>query len=206
LIDALEDGDLSNDLKGEPATGTTVAAEYLCIDQNADARDECRGCLRTADFGQCKASDRRMQAIPLYDYEQEIFLVMRPYLEQHMPFNTPASAPGPTIKGYFSVWIRNNPDEIGGTPANPAPQSPGTAGTDIDKDILLIAEVWIKKYPEPFDNWFTAADKEVATQGTLENPVVARVVLTELITKEAPPLLAYSGRNIDLHNTNTIYG
>lgn len=206
LIEALIDGEIDNDLKGVPITGTTVAAKYLCIDENAFAKDECRGCLRTTDLGACQTNDRRMQAVPLYDPNQKAFLFMRPYLDKSMPFDTPISAPGPTVKGYFTIWIRNNPNDT--DPDDPTVV--GKAGTDLDGDFVIIAEAWVKKYPEPFKNWFDewtigGGDAEVATRGTPENPVVARMVIMEVITQKDPPRLTYSGRNIDLHNTNTLY-
>ncbi|UCF80807.1 MAG: pilus assembly PilX N-terminal domain-containing protein [Acidobacteriota bacterium] len=210
LVEALVDGEIDNDLKGAPEPGVTVPPKYLCINEDAPSENECRGCLRTTDFMQCKAGEQRMQAVPLYDYYQDVFLFMRPYLEKSEPFFTPTSAPGPTVKGYFSVWIRNNPNDT--DPDDPLAAS--KAGTDLDGDFVLIAEAWVKKHPEPFsdntnywfDKWLAGGgDAEVATQGTPENPIVARIVIMEVITQKDPPRLTYSGRNIDLHNTNTIY-
>jgi hypothetical protein len=211
LVEALIDGEIDNDLKGMPTATKTIPPKYLCINENALAKDECRGCLRTAAemAGVNAECLNRMKAVPLYDFNQDVFLFMRPYLDKSMPFDTPIAAPGPTVQGYFTVWIRNNPNET--DPEDPTVV--GKAGVDLDGDFVIIAEAWVKKYPEPFsdnnkywfDEWLVGGDAEVATQGTPENPITARMVIMEVITQKDPPRLTYSGRNIDLHNTNTLY-
>jgi hypothetical protein len=143
-----------------------------------------------------------MKATPLYDYDENIYLMTRPYMDKVGPFQVPA-ANSQTVKGFYTLWIRNNPgDQKVGDP-----MQAGQPMVDVDAKIMLIVEAWVKKYDEQLD--FDPTDdaaREAASQGTTQNPIVARTVIAELITPKQEPLLAYAGRNIDLHNTNTIYG
>ena len=98
FIEVLKDGGASNDLKGTPSGVAAVPAKYLCINETALAKDECRGCLResTEMAGMNAKCEKRMKAVPLYDYVEGVYLSKRPYLDQSNPFDTPMGA-GPAV-------------------------------------------------------------------------------------------------------------
>jgi Tfp pilus assembly protein PilX len=200
----LVDDNWSDSLVGKPLSAPTVqsalGADWLCYDITTlptaiparSVADESRGCLRATNEGQVnRGCDGKIKGVPVYDYDGDSTLSGNPGYLARTPYLNRAGA----IMAYYTLWMRTIPNDTN------QDLSVGGAGNFQEFNesgrILLIAEVWAKRFDESPDL--------PNPDGTTINPVVARAVFAEEIDKGQLKRFGYVGRNIDQHNTNTIY-